>query len=211
MQTTPKLNDLDSQAAGILYSLSGIVMLLAISISEALYPDYSVHKNALSDLAATTANTSVIVETAGFVWGLGWLLGSYLLLRRTGRRGLLALNLLPGIGVLLAIASPENVNIVVHSVGAVLAFVPGSIAVVLSYRLIRSQLRYLSLVLGTISLVGVILEFGAYSSYIVQELLGPGGTERVIVYPILVWLISFGGYLTANSKEKSWSASSKMT
>ena len=140
------------------------------------------------------------METAGIVWGLGWLLGSYLLLRHTGRRGVFALNLLPGIGVLLAIASPENVNVVVHSVGAVFAFIPGTIAVVLSYRLIRSQLKYLSLVLGTISLVGVVLEFGAYSSYIVQELLGPGGTERIIVYPILVWLISFGGYLTANSK-----------
>lgn len=109
--------------------------------------------------------------------------------------------LLPGIGVLLAILSPENVNIAIHSVGAVVAFVPGAIAVILSYRLIQTELKYLALILGVTSLVGVILEFGAYYSYLVQQVLGPGGTERIIVYPILVWLMIFGGYLSARAKE----------
>lgn len=91
----------DVRTAGLLYVLSGTVMFLAISLAEALYPGYSVHTNAISDLAATAANTSGLVEAAGLVWGLGWLAGSYLLLRGTGRRGLMVLFLLPGIGVLL--------------------------------------------------------------------------------------------------------------
>lgn len=175
-------------------------MFLGISLSETLYPNYSVHANAISDLAATTALTSPLAETAGLIWGFGWLVGSYLLLRDTGRRGLLALYLLPGVGVLLAIFSPENVDIAIHSVGAILAFVPGAIVLLLSFRLIGSKLRYLALALGLATLLGVSLEFGAYYSSLVQVTLGPGGTERIIVYPILAWLMLFGGYLSAGEK-----------
>jgi hypothetical membrane protein len=192
----------DYRTAGILYLVSSIVIILAISLSEALYPNYSVHTNTISDLAATTARTTFIIEPAGFVWGLCWLFGSYFLLRNTGKRGLFILYLLPAIGVLLAISSPENVNVAIHSVGAVLAFIPGAITAIYSYRLIQSELKYFSLVLGFVSLFGVILEFGAYYSYIVQQVLGPGGTERIIVYPLLIWLIGFGAYLTAKDTEK---------
>ena len=174
-------------------------MFLIVSLSEALYPNYSVQKNAISDLAATTANTSILTESAGFVWGLCWLLGSYFLLRNTGRKGLMAVYLLPGIGVLLAILSPENVNVAIHSVGAVVAFIPGAIALILSYKLIRSEIKYFALILGAISLVGIALEFGAYYSSVVQQVLGPGGTERIIVYPLLAWLMSFGGYLAGRT------------
>jgi hypothetical membrane protein len=192
----------DYRTAGTLYLVSGIVIFLAISFSEALYLNYSVHRNSISDLAATTARTTFIMEPAGFVWGLCWLFGSYFLLRNTGKRGLFILYLLPAIGVLLAISSPENVNVAIHSVGAVIAFIPGAMAAIYSYKLIQSELKYFSLVLGFVSLFGVILEFGAYYSYIVQQVLGPGGTERVIVYPLLVWLISFGAYLTTQGIEK---------
>jgi len=187
----------DKRNAGILYAIAGTVMFLLISLAETLYPNYSIHDQAISDLAATTAVTSPLTEAAGFVWGLGWLAGSYLLFRGTGRRRLMALYLLPAVGVLLAIASPENVNVAIHSIGAVLAFVPGGIAVLFSFRLIRSGLRYAALALGLVTLLGVSLEFGAYYSSLVQTTLGPGGTERIIVYPILAWLMLFGGYISA--------------
>jgi hypothetical membrane protein len=192
----------DVRRAGLFYTLSGIVAFLGFSMAEILYPGYSVHHNVISDLAATTAKTSIIAEPAGFIWGLCWLLGSYLLLRKTGSRAMMVLYLLPGVGVLLAIFSPENVNIVIHSIGAVLAFIPGAIALIVSYRLIRTDLKYFAVILGVISLIGAIVEFGAYYSTIVQQVLGPGGTERVIVYPVLAWQMIFGGYLSGKSSEK---------
>lgn len=190
--------DPDRHNAGLLFAVAGAVMFLSISLAEALFPGYSVHENAISDLAATTANTSPLVEAAGLVWGSCWLLGSYLLLRGSGRRGLMAVYLLPGIGVLTAILSPENVNVAVHSVGAVLAFVPGGFVLLLSFRLIRSELKYVAPVLGLTTLLGVAVEFGGYYSTLVQVTLGPGGAERIIVYPILAWLMIFGGYLSAS-------------
>jgi hypothetical membrane protein len=192
----------DYRKAGILYLVSGIVISLAISLSEALYTNYSVHTNSISDLAATTARTTFIMEPAGFIWGLCWLFGSYFLLRNSGKRGLFILYLVPAVGVLLAISSPENINVAIHSIGAIIAFIPGAMSAVYSYKLVRSELKYFSLVLGFVSLFGVILEFGAYYSYVVQQVLGPGGTERIILYPLLIWLISFGAYLTAKGIEK---------
>jgi hypothetical protein len=124
----------------------------------------------------------------------------------------MVLNLLPGIGYLLAGLSPENVNLTIHSVGALLAFPFGAIVVILSYRSIRGPLRYFPVGLGALSLVATFMIFFGYqiagpcgSCSYDQRLdklgLGLGGWESMIVYPVLVWLIAFGAYLMAKSSE----------
>jgi hypothetical protein len=123
--------------------------------------------------------------------------------------------LLPGLGILLAGLSPENVNVVIHSIGSVLAFGSGAGAALLSYRMIRSEFRYFSIALGALSLASTLVIFiggqlvgpcGSCSSnmpgYIqsLEELgLGLGGWESMIIYPLLVWLIGFGSHLLTNS------------
>ncbi len=119
--------------------------------------------------------------------------------QRNRKKGLLVLNLLPGTGFLLAVLSPENVNVAIHSVGAVLAFFPGAIVMLLAFRTIQTQFRYFSLFFGLVSFVGIIFEFGGYYSPLVQQTLRPGGWERVIVYPILIWLVGYRNYLLTMS------------
>ena len=111
--------------------------------------------------------------------------------------------MLPGTGFLLAVLSPENVNVAIHSVGAVPAFFPGVIVMILAFRMIQTEFRYFWLFFGLVSFAGVIVEFGGYYSPLVQQTLGPGGWERVIVYPLLIWLVGYGNYLLTISKEKS--------
>jgi|SRR5271155_963551 len=185
----------DSRRAGVLLTLAGTLFLLLITVSEAIYPNYSVHANTISDLFAIGTTTSLFGEPLAFVVALSWTAGAYYLFRKSGRKGLMALNLLPGIGLMLAVLSPENVNLAIHSVGAVLAFIPGPIAAILSYRMIKSPFRYFALALGCLSLFGAIMEFGAYETAFFQKSLGPGGWERIILYPLLVWLIGFGSLL----------------
>ena len=84
-----------------------------MTIAEALYPGYSTHTNTISDLAAIGSPTWTFFDPAIFVWGLSWFLGAYFLLRNAGRRGLLILNVLPGVGVMLAALSPENANLAI--------------------------------------------------------------------------------------------------
>ncbi len=193
----------DLQWAGALLTFAGVDFLLVITILEALYPGYSVHHNAISDLVAIGTSTSYIGEPMFFLVAVSWIGGAYYLYRGTDRRGPMILNLLPGFGLLLAVLSPENVNIVLHSAGAVLAFFPGPIAAIYSYRTIDSPFRYFAIALGLLSLVGACIYFGAYETPLVQQTLGPGGWERAIVYPLIIWLIGFGSYVLAKSNERT--------
>ena len=67
--------------------------------------------------------------------------------------------------------------------------------------MIRSPFRYFALSLGILSLFGTMMEFGAYETAFFQQTLGPGGWERIILYPLLIWLIGFGSYLLTRSGE----------
>lgn len=189
-------NASDYVRAGTLLAFGGVEFLMLVTVLEAIYPNYSIHANAISDLLAIGTNTSLIGEPLSFLFAMSWLVAAYYLFRGSGQRGLMVLNLLPGLGFALAVLSPENVNVVIHSIGAVLAFIPGALAAILSYRMIKGPFRYFAVFLGALSLLGTVTEFGAYKSSLVQQTLGPGGWERVIVYPLMLWLVGFGTYLS---------------
>jgi hypothetical membrane protein len=190
----------DLRRAGALLTFGGMLFLMLVTVLESVYPNYSVHANSISDLLAIGTNTSLAGEPLAFVMAVSWISGAFYLFRRSGKRGLMALNMLPGTGFLIAVLSPENVNVAIHSVGAVLAFIPGAIAAILSYRTIKSPFRYFALGLGVFALLATVTEFGAYNTSLVQQTLGPGGWERMIAYPLMLWLIGFGSYLLALGK-----------
>jgi hypothetical protein len=69
--------------------------------------------------------------------------------------------------------------------------------VLLSYKVTPQPLRVIFAILGTISLgstvAGVFLpEWGPFGQ------LELGGVERWMVYPVLLWLVGFGGFLAAS-------------
>lgn len=209
-------NTTDYRRAGILFTFGGIFFLLLNTASEFLYPNFSTVNNAMSDLAAVGTRTTVTEETAVFGLAISWIVGAYYQFRRTGRRGLMIVNILPGAGFLLAGLSPENVNLTIHSAGALLAFPFGAVAMFLSYRQIRSDFRYFPVALGTLSVVAIFVVFfgqrivgpcgtcvgktPGYVQSLTQVGLGLGGWESMIVYPLLIWLIGFGSYLSAQGK-----------
>lgn len=201
----------DYRKAGVLFAFGGLFFLLLNTASESLYPNFSMLNNAMSDMAALGTRTTVIEETAIFGVAISWIVGVYLLFRQTGKKGLLIVNILPGTGFLLAGLSPENVNIAIHSAGALLAFPFGALAAILSYRQIRSDFRYFSIALGCLSIAATFVTFfgqrivgpcgtcvgktPGYEQSLSQLGLGLGGWESMIVYPLLIWLIGFGSYL----------------
>src|SRR5215510_6386674 len=141
----------DRKLAALLFVSGSILFLLLTTASEAIYPNFSLQSNALSDMAALGTSTTVIEETALLELAICWILGAYYLFRNTGRNRLMILNLLPGAGFLLAGVFPENVSIIGHSLGALLVFPFGPLTVILSSKITRSPLRYLSVVLGLFS------------------------------------------------------------
>jgi hypothetical membrane protein len=206
---------LDRNRAGILFIAGSLLFLLLTTAGEAIYPNFNIQNNAISDLAALGTSTTAIEEIAILALAICWIAGAYVLFRNTERKGLMVLNLLPGFGFLLAGIFPENVSTIMHSVGALLAFPFGVIVVFLSYRLIQAPVRYFTLGLGALSLVATFVTFlgsrfvgpcgtcasnlPAYNARLDELALGLGGWESMIIYPILVWLMIFGSYLVARS------------
>ncbi len=64
------------------------------------------------------------------------------------------------------------------------------LAAIMSYRIVQSPLTYISVVLGALTLTDLILFTTGNNSG-----LGVGGMERMIVYPVFVWGLSFSGFL----------------
>jgi len=154
----------DIRRSGLFYIIAGVSFIMLVTFLEIIYPGYSVHSNAISDPLAGGRQTSTIGEPVAFLIAVSWILGGYFLYRKSGKNFQLVLNMLPGTGLLLAVLSPENVNVIVHSIGAILAFATRPVVMILAYRTITTVFRYFSIVLGIFSLAAVVLEFGAYYS-----------------------------------------------
>ena len=76
-----------------------------------------------------------------------------------------------------------------HPIFALITFISGGIAAIASSKIIESPYSHISLCIG-----GVSLLFLVSASFFIP-ILGGGGTERWIVYPLIVWSIGFGTYL----------------
>ena len=176
-------------------AFAGMEFLILVTMLESIYPNYSVHGNAISDLLAIGTSTSLIGEPLAFLFATSWLAAAYYLFRGTGKRGLMALNLLPGVGFALAVLSPENVSLAIHSVGAVLAFIPGAIAAILSYRMVGS-VPVLCRLPGGAQHGG--RPRGVRGLQLEPDATDPGSRRMgagPIVYPFMLWLVGFGSYL----------------
>jgi hypothetical membrane protein len=196
-------------------------MIMAITVAESLTPGYSISKYQISGLGSpffrgtcttvqdclTGANpvqpSSAVFVSAVFLFSVLGIWCAYVLRRATTHRrfalglavaaaGWLAIGFsyvpfylgLPGEGVATAAA-------LVHLAGGATYFGVGWIAVLSTYRFTRAPMKYITVVLLVVSLVGWLLFYtGNYLG------LGLGGMQRMGAYPLFLWSIAFGAYLT---------------
>jgi len=194
--------------AGLLLVLAGSVILLGIITAEATYPDtYTTHENEISDLGATRPPNSIIRQPSATIFnstmmlaGALLLAATYLLHRGVGvRRVTISIGLL-GLGVLGVGIFPGDKE-VPHPIFALVAFVSGGVAAVLSARVQAAPARHASVLLGGVTLVSLVFALFGSSSSLYEEL-GDGGVERWIAYPVVLWAVLFGGYLMAPAAEE---------
>lgn len=182
--------------SGILLFLAGAIILMGIITSEAYYPaGYTTRDSEISDLGSTrppesyiTQPSAAIFNTTMLVAGAMILLGAYFLYRATGKRWMSAMTAMLGLGVLGVGIFPGNHG-TMHPIFAMTAFIFGGLAATSSAWVTRSPFRYAAAVFGTITLITLFFA----GSFI--PLLGDGGTERWVAYPVVLWLAGFGGYL----------------
>lgn len=190
------------RTAGTLLFAAGVQYILLQTLAEALYPGYSVSSNTISDLGATCRNgvciiyqpSSTIFDSTVFILGALSFVGAFYIyicrFRLLG--GFIALSAWGAMGVGIF---PETTG-ALHEIVSLIAFLFGGLAAIASYRMVRPPMSYFGVVLGAITLVVLVLyATGAYLG------LGQGGMERLISYPVLVYVVGFGAHLMARRIE----------
>jgi hypothetical membrane protein len=88
-----------------------------------------------------------------------------------------------------------------HGLFALLAFPFFNVQALGTATRLRGAVQALSVLAGGMGLVFVVLmALGDAGNAAAFGPIGHGGTERMIVSPVMLWLVAFGGYLLAKSE-----------
>ena len=190
----------NASKAGVAIFVGAVQFSIFLILAEIYYPGYNVSTNYVSDLGATcpTSGPCVINEPTSMIFnisiallGLLILVGAYFLQRAFRWTPATVIVALAGIGALGVGLFPETTGIW-HSVFSLIVFLFAGLAAIVTAGFQRKPMYYFSIILGVVTLVALVLYVGD-----VYLGLGPGGMERMVVYPALVWSIGFGGHMMA--------------
>lgn len=190
---------------GLLLYLAGTMIILGIITGEIFYPPgYSSAVNDISDLGSTRPPNSIIYQPSATIFNMTMIITGSMILVATGllhkfyQKWWFSILLgVFGLGILGVGIFPGN-RVPYHGIFSLLTFLSGGVVAIFSFRVIPSPFRYLGVGLGSIALLFL------FTSNWFIPILGSGGTERWVAYPIVLWLIGFGGYLLG------WSSKTKL-
>jgi hypothetical membrane protein len=191
--------------AGVFFFVASTQFALGLVVAEALYPGYSVSGNYISDLGI--GPSSMIFNSSIFLLGLLSIIGSYFLSRDTNSKSLSVLFAVMSIGAMGAGIFTKSLT-VIHGAVSSMAFLFAGLSAIASFKVLKRPLSVISVILGVIVLGASalfatgLLASGSFTQIEAQDSvfflgLGPGGMERMIVYPALIWITGFSGYIIA--------------
>lgn len=194
----------DQRIAGVILFIGSFGFILAMQIAEFIDgSSYNVSVNYISDLGTYCTSPSNCVElpshnlfdTSVFLVGVAIVLGSFFLYRAFRKKIFSGLLVLSGIGAMGVGVFPENFALE-HSIFSLIVFLFGGLAAIAAYSIEVKPLGYFSIVIGAFSVIMLILyALGFYIG------LGPGGMERIVAYPELLWGVGLGGHMISMKAE----------
>ena len=191
---------LDSRKlAGTFFLVLAAQFMTVSMLAAAMVPGYDFRGAAISDLG-TYPETALLFNASLVLVGILNLVGGYLFYRTHGKRWLLTVYTLAGLGAIGAGLFPLDTG-GLHGLFALLAFLFFNVQALGTATGLRGAMRALSVVAGGVGIVFVVLmALGDAGNAAAFGPIGHGGTERMIVYPVMLWLVAFGGYLIAESE-----------
>jgi len=197
------------KVAGVLFFVAVTQFIIGLTITEALYPGYSLSDNYVSDLG--TGPYSIFFNSSAFLLGLLLIIGTYSLRHIPDLKTENTMLFLMAIGAMGVGVFTKDFT-VPHAAMASIAFFFSGLAAIASAKVLKKPFSLIGIVLGAMTLGALglysagIVTSGSITSNIAYDSnfylgLGPGGMERMIVYPALMWLAGFSGYL-ATQQEK---------
>jgi hypothetical membrane protein len=203
----------NASKAGIAIFVGAVQFSISLILSEIVYSTsgplntsgsgnttgyiYSVSNNYVSDLGANCRTTCTAVPSAYLfdisiaLLGLLILVGGYYLNRAYHWKPATIVVALAGIGALGVGLFPETTGIW-HSLFSLVVFLFAGLTAVVTAGFQKKPMSYFSIILGLVALAALVLYIGG--EYLG---LGAGGMERMVVYPVLVWFLGFGGHMMA--------------
>jgi hypothetical membrane protein len=187
------------RTAGILLFALAAGFMIVIMLAASIAPGYDYAGGAISDLGVIP-ETALLFNLSLVALGILNITGGYLLYRAHRRRWLLAAFVVAGLGAMGAGLVPLDRG-AVHGLSALVAFLFFNLQAIGSGLVVRGPMRALSIGAGVVGLVFVVLMIiGDAGNTAAFGPIGHGGTERMIVYPAMVWLMAFAGYLMADGE-----------
>ncbi len=196
------------KVAGTLFFIAVTQFVLCLIIAEALYPGYSVSGNYISDLGV--GPSSIVFNSSVFLLGLLLLAGTYFQRHNSNFKTVNMMLLLMAIGAMGVGIFTKDFTLA-HGAVSSMAFFFAGLSAIASFKVLKKPLSLISIILGAMTLAALalfssgLITSGSLTSNIAYDSifflgLGPGGMERMIVYPALMWLAGFGGHLVTKQE-----------
>jgi hypothetical membrane protein len=184
------------QLAGLALLAMAAGFMTVIMLAASIAPGYDFAGGAISDLGVIP-ETALLFNASLAAVGILNLFAGWLLFRSRRSVAVLAVFLLAGIGAVGAALFPLDRG-GLHTIFALLAFVTFNLEPLVIGLASRGWLRLVSVLVTIIGLafVGVMI-VGDGGNPAAFGPINHGGTERMIVYPVMLWLLAYGGFLTA--------------
>ena len=188
--------------AGVLLFLLAAQFMIVIMLGASMAPGYDLSGGAISDLGVID-ETAWLFNASLLAVGALSLLAGIVLHGATGRRSILAVFAFAGLGAAGAGLVPLDVSDL-HGLFALVAFLLFNVEPFVIGWLVPGPMRWVSWVSGLVGIGFVVLMvIGDSGSPAVFGAIGHGGAERMIVYPVMLWLLAFGGYLMAGGRVRT--------
>jgi len=183
--------------AGTLIFVGTGQFLFFFVLAEIYYPGYNVSSDVISNLGATCKSgacqffqpSSGIFNVSISLLGLALFPAAYYLWKASGTKALPVFEALAGVGALGVGVFNESFG-GAHVFFSAFTFVTAGIQSLLVYKVAKPPFSYFAALAGAVTLSATVL----YGADIFLGL-GEGGMERMVVYPVLIGGIAFGGYL----------------
>jgi hypothetical membrane protein len=186
----------DRCLAGVIMFVSVAQFMTVIVLAAAIAPDYDFKNAAISDLGSIDS-TAVLFNCSVIAVGLSNVIAGYFYFRVHGQSRLMAIFAVAGIAAVGVGLFPVS-RFEIHRFFALLAFVFFNVQVLTTGSRLSGPMRTLAVVSGAVGLVFIaVMTAGDSGHPSVFGPIGHGGTERMIVYPPMMWLAALGGYLLA--------------
>ena len=190
--------------SGLLLFLAGFFIFMGIITGEMLYTlAFNTRDNYISELAAALPLGTITPQPSGLIFNLTMIVSGLMIIVSATLIFLGFKRLLPGIPLFLFGIGLLGVGFFPgdvapwHIIFANIIFLAGGVGAITSFRIVHSQLRYVLIFLGVISLV-FLFTFKHFA-----PIMGVGGVERWVFYPLIFWVTGLGAFLSGmKAKEK---------